>query len=257
MTSKIIAPTVKSDNKHVYADSRDVAEYFGKRHGDVIRAIKALEKDHSEQFIRRSFASKTWLDSKGREQPFYEMSQNGFFRLISKLSGKLASLLVEKYIAEFDRMSAALQSVTIARSKASWIEERAESKVVRRTITDTIRDVLLPEIIRQCEASGETSSYIIEDATNSPYMTYSRMLHAELGIKWDTRDDLSEDGLRAVRDIEDTTRDIIEEECECGTEYHEIFRLCKESAGYHVKAKRLGRKTLTITRQADMFTALH
>ena len=82
MSAKIILhPAVHSNNGVVYADSRDIAKYFEKRHADVVRSIKTLEKDCSEQFWQRNFALRDGTDELGKHQPFYDIKREGFTRL--------------------------------------------------------------------------------------------------------------------------------------------------------------------------------
>lgn len=64
----------------VKTTSRHVAEVFGKRHDDVLKAIRNLEC--SETFGLRNFAETSYIDAFNREQKLYEMTFNGFVRLV-------------------------------------------------------------------------------------------------------------------------------------------------------------------------------
>lgn len=86
--------------------SRKVASAFGKRHGDVIRAIKAL--DCSENFTERNFALSDYQDTKGRHLPMYNITKNGFMFLVMGFRGHKANAIKERYINAFDLMSGEL-----------------------------------------------------------------------------------------------------------------------------------------------------
>jgi Rha family phage regulatory protein len=55
--------------------SRDVAEFFGKRHADVLRSIDGLIE---ESLTQRSFALSSFLDESGKECRCFDMDRDGF-----------------------------------------------------------------------------------------------------------------------------------------------------------------------------------
>lgn len=59
--------------------SLKVAEYFGKKHYNVIRDIQSL--DCSEKFNRLNFEAVGYRDRKGETRIAYEMNRDGFNRL--------------------------------------------------------------------------------------------------------------------------------------------------------------------------------
>ncbi|MBS7546405.1 Rha family transcriptional regulator [Ancylobacter oerskovii] len=101
-------PTVYTRDGTVYASSRDVAAFFGKRHGHVLDSIKALlaEAPSTEPNFRLS----EYLDSTGRTLPAYEMTRDGFTLLAMGFTGKTALAFKVRYIEEFNRMEAALKA---------------------------------------------------------------------------------------------------------------------------------------------------
>lgn len=68
-------------------DSRYVAQYFEKRHDAVLRDIREL--DCSEEFSLHNFVESTYKDDRGKKQPCYYMTRDGFVFL--------AMLIVEFY----------------------------------------------------------------------------------------------------------------------------------------------------------------
>ncbi len=72
------------------ADSRDVAATFGKRHTDVIRAIKELVENIGEGGLR-NFAHTPYVnDQNGQTYPAYEMDRDGFSLLAMGFTGEKA-----------------------------------------------------------------------------------------------------------------------------------------------------------------------
>lgn len=90
------------ENNRPVTDSLTVAETFGKRHADVLRAIENLEC--SPEFTERNFASSDYKDSTGRTLSKAVMTQDGFSFLVMGFTGKEAARFKEMYIAEFNRM---------------------------------------------------------------------------------------------------------------------------------------------------------
>ena len=55
-------------NNQAVTSSRLIADYFGKRHDTVIRTIRKL--GCSSEFNRHNFVEITYIDTRGRKQPF-------------------------------------------------------------------------------------------------------------------------------------------------------------------------------------------
>ncbi|MEO2229416.1 Rha family transcriptional regulator [Escherichia coli] len=100
-------PDVTIENGRAVTTSVAVAEYFGKRHDNVIQKIKTLEC--SEKFNALNFKDVTYTDAKGEKRPMYQITKNGFVFLVMGFTGKKAAAFKEAYIAEFDRMEAELR----------------------------------------------------------------------------------------------------------------------------------------------------
>ncbi|EHV4008960.1 Rha family transcriptional regulator [Salmonella enterica] len=95
-------PQVTVENGRAVTTSVAVAEYFGKRHDNVIQKIKLL--DCSSEFNALNFKDVTYTDAKGEKRPAYKITKNGFVFLVMGFTGKKAAAFKEAYIAEFDRM---------------------------------------------------------------------------------------------------------------------------------------------------------
>lgn len=65
-----------------------MAEKFGKRHADVIRAIVNMIEDNAK--LRSHFISATYVNEQNKEQPMYIMNRDGFTLLAMGFTGKKA-----------------------------------------------------------------------------------------------------------------------------------------------------------------------
>ena len=99
------------ENEHAVTTSLRVAEVFGKRHADVLRAVSNLEC--SEDFRERNFAFKLKISDLGngrtRKDPMYYISRDGFMFLAFGFTGKTAAKWKEAYIKAFNTMEAKLR----------------------------------------------------------------------------------------------------------------------------------------------------
>lgn len=109
---------------HITTTSLQVAQHFGKRHNDVLRAIRNMEC--SDQFRLRNFAQSSYLNEQGKTQPFYLMTHNGFGFVVMGFTGKEAARWKETYLDTFTRMQEAL--------RAHYIEPLIEDKQFRQGI---------------------------------------------------------------------------------------------------------------------------
>lgn len=95
-------PEITIINGQAVTSSQAIADYFTKRHADVIRKIESLEC--STEFSQRNFASDEYTDEQGKRRPAYQITRDGFAFLAMGFTGKKAAAFKEAYIAEFNRM---------------------------------------------------------------------------------------------------------------------------------------------------------
>lgn len=88
-------------------DSMRVAQHFGKRHDDVLRAVRRLESP--ADFNRRNFAEIDYKDARGRRQPLVQMTKDGFMFLTMGFGGAQAARIKVAYIEAFNQMAAQLE----------------------------------------------------------------------------------------------------------------------------------------------------
>lgn len=93
---------VKIVEGQVCTSSRLIADRFGKEHRDVLKAVRNLEC--SEEFSRRNFAQSDYMDSRGKAQPEYSITHDGFSFLVMGFTGKEAAQFKEQFIDAFNEM---------------------------------------------------------------------------------------------------------------------------------------------------------
>lgn len=88
----------------VLANSRHVAEVFGRLHKDVLRAVDNL--DCSDELNGRNFALVEYLDAKGETRRAYDMTKDGFTFLVMGFTGSTAARFKEGSECALRRWSA-------------------------------------------------------------------------------------------------------------------------------------------------------
>lgn len=88
--------------------SRKLADAFGRRHKDVLKAYDRLRC--SAEFNRRNFAPVEYLDAKGQMRREILMTKNGMVFLAMGFTGDVADAIKEAYIEAFDAMAAMLSN---------------------------------------------------------------------------------------------------------------------------------------------------
>ena len=102
----IAQPEITVINGQAVTSSLAVADYFTKRHDDVLKKIRALEC--SPDFTVRNFAVSEYTDATGRKLPCYQITRDGFAFLAMGFTGKRAAQFKESYITAFNQMEKAL-----------------------------------------------------------------------------------------------------------------------------------------------------
>lgn len=100
---------VSADSSHTFTTSLRVAEHFGKRHHHVLRAIRNLEcKLIAVRAPERlNFEPLDYVNSRGKAQPMYRLTRNGFALLVMGFTGR-PSLVgkLQLFFDAFDAMEA-------------------------------------------------------------------------------------------------------------------------------------------------------
>lgn len=77
--------------------SRDIAEYFDKRHSDVMRDIRSeIKKSEMSEEKAESFFALCFYKSHGRKRKQYRLSKKGILQITARYDAKTRMLLIEK-----------------------------------------------------------------------------------------------------------------------------------------------------------------
>lgn len=147
MTNDLTIILTENNNQPV-ANSRQIAEHFGKEHRNVLRDVENLKKDMLN--FEQMFFETTMPDSYGREQRVYLMNRDGFTLLAMGFNGKKALQFKLAYINAFNEMEKKLKEVLpsyaiedpIKRAQA-WIAEQEKLKELETEIQ--VKQQLLSE----------------------------------------------------------------------------------------------------------------
>lgn len=94
-------PPIRLINGRPVTTSREIAEYFHKRHDHVTAKIESLEC--SEQFLTTNFSG-VKFEHRGNEYTEYQITRDGFAFLAMGFTGKKAARFKEDYITAFNKM---------------------------------------------------------------------------------------------------------------------------------------------------------
>ncbi|OWW24060.1 hypothetical protein B4Q04_18325 [Zobellia sp. OII3] len=73
--------------------SRDLAEFTRKRHSDVLRDIREMEKSW-KNYTKRSFSLSDYNDRTGRKQPMYKLEKREILFILSKYDDELRAMII-------------------------------------------------------------------------------------------------------------------------------------------------------------------
>lgn len=103
-------PIVFEKDGQALTTSREVADYFGKAHRGVMRDIRNVleqlnESPEGKEFNQHNFVPIKYRDERGREQPAYTLTRDGFTLLAMGFTGAKAMQFKVAYINAFNRMA--------------------------------------------------------------------------------------------------------------------------------------------------------
>ncbi|EJZ2678737.1 Rha family transcriptional regulator [Escherichia coli] len=99
-------PEIAIVDGQAVTSSLAVANFFSKRHDDVLKKIRMLEC--SASFTARNFSVSDYTDCTGRKLPCYQITRDGFAFLAMGFTGKRAARFKEAYINAFNLMEKSL-----------------------------------------------------------------------------------------------------------------------------------------------------
>lgn len=125
---------VTVSNNQVVTSSVQVAEYFGKRHADVLRQVNTLISVNAK--LRSGYVSTTYIDPNGKSQPMYIMTRDGFTLLAMGFTGKKAMQFKIAYIEAFNEMEELLRTSKESKYAETIFKKQIEefNKGIQRSI---------------------------------------------------------------------------------------------------------------------------
>ena len=93
VAQEVTSPALEARAGQITATSLQVAEHFGKRHPDVLRAIRKLEV--SEEFSRCNFAPRDYFDERGKVRDVHVLVPSGVEQRDRAVLQRLRSLLMD------------------------------------------------------------------------------------------------------------------------------------------------------------------
>ncbi|MEY9066072.1 Rha family transcriptional regulator [Escherichia coli] len=104
-------PEIAIVDGQAVTSSLAVANFFSKRHDDVLKKIRTLEC--SASFTARNFSVSDYTDCTGRKLPCYQITRDGFAFLAMGFMGKRAAQFKEAYINAFNQMEKQLSNPSV------------------------------------------------------------------------------------------------------------------------------------------------
>ena len=148
----------------------------------------------------------------------YLMNRDGFTLLVMGFNGKKALQWKLSYIQAFNAMESKLIEILIERKSAEWLEARKNTKTNTRKLTDVIQQLLIP-LAREQGATAPDKIF---------YITYHKLLNKTLGIKPNSRDELSAESLYELGKVIGMAEVSIKDQASKKDDYHQIYRDVKQ-----------------------------
>ena len=170
-----LAPVVRVTNGQPTTTSLLIAEKFGKRHADVLRAVENLEC--STDFRQCNFALTSTVvpmpNGGDREDPMYRISRDGFAFLAMGFTGKKAAQWKEKFLAAFNWQATEIARLRTLQSTPEWAAARLEGKAARRIETDTIKTFVEYAKSQGSKSAGQYYMAISKETNRSLFFVES------------------------------------------------------------------------------------
>ena len=144
------------------ADSREIAENFGKEHKNVKRDIEKLIS--SNLSVSKMFVLSEYKDSMNRTQTMYYMNRDGFSLLVMGFTGGRALDWKLKYIEAFNKMEQALQDLKF----------RVGDKKHQLECMALLQD-MLPDDVKQEKINYIKANTVVDKAVSN-YFGFPKMI---------------------------------------------------------------------------------
>ncbi|EEZ2415669.1 peptidase [Escherichia coli] len=167
-------PEIAIVDGQAVTSSLAVADFFSKRHDDVLKKIRIL--DCSPEFCARNFAETSILvrqpNGGTRKLPCYQITRDGFAFLAMGFTGKRAARFKEAYINAFNLMEKQL-------SKPAVPSDVAHNASVLYSYISSIHQVWLQQLYPMLEKAESPLAVSLYDRINDAAFL-ARLIHSSL-----------------------------------------------------------------------------
>ena len=167
-------PEIAIVDGQAVTSSLTVADFFSKRHDDVLKKIRIL--DCSPEFCARNFAETSILvrqpNGGTRKLPCYQITRDGFAFLAMGFTGKRAAQFKEAYINAFNQMEKQL-------SKPAVPSDVAHNASVLYSYISSIHQVWLQQLYPMLEKAESPLAVSLYDRINDAAFL-ARLIHSSL-----------------------------------------------------------------------------
>ncbi len=173
----ISQPEIAIVDGQAVTSSLAVADFFSKRHDDVLKKIRTLEC--SASFTARNFSVSDYTDCTGRKLPCYQITRDGFAFLAMGFTGKRAARFKEAYINAFNQMEKQL-------SNPSVLSDVAHNASVLYSYISSIHQVWLQQLYPMLEKAESPLAVSLYDRINDAAFL-ARLIHSSLNsseVRW-------------------------------------------------------------------------
>lgn len=88
-----------------FTTSQKIADYFGKRHDNVLRKIRQVREECPKDFAALNFEEADFIDKNGEAQPMFKLTKDGYMLVVMGFTGSAATLIKVRYIQAFNWMA--------------------------------------------------------------------------------------------------------------------------------------------------------
>ena len=170
MIPTLTQPEIAIVDGQAVTSSLAVANFFSKRHDDVLKKIRTLEC--SASFTARNFSVSDYTDCTGRKLPCYQITRDGFAFLAMGFTGKRAAQFKEAYINAFNQMEKRL-------SKPSVPSDVAHNASVLYSYISSIHQAWLQQLYPMLEKAESPLAVSLYDRINDAAFL-ARLIHSSL-----------------------------------------------------------------------------
>ncbi|EOP1029591.1 Rha family transcriptional regulator [Escherichia coli] len=163
-------PEIAIVDGQAVTSSLAVANFFSKRHDDVLKKIRTLEC--SASFTARNFSVSDYTDCTGRKLPCYQITRDGFAFLAMGFTGKRDAQFKEAYINAFNQMEKQL-------SKPSVPSDVAHNANVLYSYISSIHQVWLQQLYPMLAKAESPLAVSLYDRINDAAFL-ARLIHSSL-----------------------------------------------------------------------------